>query len=131
MYQMNPRRQRFTFALCILIFTICEGFSFSISAATNLSVWVYPGTSGRLISQPTSVGDRILDFSGIGYGGGKVPLPSTNIVPVKIVVQPVVGDNVSNIQAAINYVSGLPIDTNGFRGAVYLSNGVYNVGSQI
>lgn len=110
---------------------ICGVFSFSAIASTNLSVWVFPGASGRLISQPTATGDRILDYSDIGYGGGKIPLPSTNVVPVKIVVQPVAGDNVSNIQAAINYVSGLAVDTNGFRGAVYLSNGVYNVGSQI
>ena len=128
---MKSRRQRLVRSLCIFVSALFAGFSFSVFAATNLSVWVFPGASGRLISQPNSTGDRLLDYSGIGYGGGKIPLPSTNIVPVKIVVQPVAGDNVSNIQAAINFVSGLPMDTNGFRGAVYLSNGVYNVGSQI
>src|SRR6516225_10173077 len=96
-----------------------------VIANTNLSVWVYPGSSGRLIAQPDALGNRILDQSGVGYKGGTVPLPSTNLVPAKIVVMPVAGDNVSNIQAAINYVSTLPFDTNGFRGAVMLSNGIY------
>jgi len=42
-------------------------------------------------------------------------------------VTPVAGDNVSNIQTAINYVSALPLDANGFRGAVLLSNGRVSV----
>ena len=94
-------------------------------AATNLSVWVAPGPSGRLICQPDALGNRILDYSGVGYRGGLLPLPSSNTVPVKAVVSPVSGDNVANIQAAINLVSALPLDTNGFRGAVLLSAGLY------
>ena len=82
-------------------------------AGTNLSVWVYPDSSGRLISQPDALGNRIPDQSAAGYRQSLAPLPSTNIVPVRIVVTPVAGDNASNIQAAINYVSGLPLDTNG------------------
>ena len=100
-------------------------------ASTNLSFWVYPGPGGRLIARPDALGNRILDESGVGYKGGLVPLPSTNVVPVKITVTPVAGDNVSNIQAAINYVSTLPLDANGFRGAVLLSNGVYQCASTI
>ena len=100
-------------------------------ASTNLSSWVFPGPSGRLISQPDALGNRIIDESGVGYQGGLAPLPSTNVVPVKITVTPVAGDNVFNIQAAINYVSALPLDANGFRGAVLLSNGVYQCASTI
>jgi hypothetical protein len=79
----------------------------SVSASTNLSAWVFPGASGRLIAQPDALGNRIIDESSVGYKQGLAPLPSTNIVPVKITVTAVVGDNVSNIQAAINYVSAL------------------------
>src|ERR1017187_3151945 len=103
----------------------------SVSASTNLSAWVFPGASGRLIAQPDALGNRIIDESAVGYKQSLAPLPSTNIVPVKITVTPVAGDNVSNIQAAINYVSALPLDTNGFRGAVLLSNGVYQCASTI
>ena len=54
-----------------------------------------------------------------------MPLPSSNTVPVKVTVSPVGGDNAANIQNAINQVSALPLDTNGFRGAVMLSAGLY------
>ncbi|HAO78764.1 MAG TPA: hypothetical protein DCQ92_07275, partial [Verrucomicrobia subdivision 3 bacterium] len=105
--------------------------NFRTTAATNLSVWVFPGSSGRLISQPDSLGNRIIDESSVGYKRGLAPLPTSNTVPVRIIVSPVAGDNVSNIQSAINYVSGLPLDTNGFRGAVLLSNGVHQCASTI
>src|SRR5581483_3517126 len=127
-----PLSERNIQATCfVLVVATSLLISPSAKSATNLSAWVYPGSSGRLVSQPDALGNRIADFSGVGYRGGAVPLPSTNVVPVKIVVTPVPGDNVANIQAAINFVSGLPMGTNGFRGAVFLSNGTYNVGSQI
>jgi autotransporter-associated beta strand protein len=96
-----------------------------VLGATNLSVWAFPGPSGRLICQPDALGNRILDFSGVGYMGGSAPLPSSNVVPVKVTISPVAGDNVANIQTAINQVSAMPMDTNGFRGAVLLSAGLY------
>jgi hypothetical protein len=113
--------------LLIIFFTLCPAGL----ASTNLSAWVFPGPGGRLIARPDALGNRILDESGVGYKGGLAPLPSTNVVPVKITVTPVAGDNVSSIQAAINYVSTLPLATNGFRGAVLLSNGVYQCASTI
>lgn len=112
---------RFTLAvLALYVIT-----SAKIPAATNLSAWVYPGSSGRLLSRPDFQGNRIPDSSGVGYRSGIVPLPSTSLVPVRTNVSPVIGDNTANIQSAINYVSGLPIDPNGFRGAVLLSAGTY------
>src|SRR5690349_7203261 len=92
------------------------------TAATNLSAWVYPGPSGRLMAQPDPFGNRVLDQSGVGYMGGTVPLP---VAPVRTNISPVAGDNVASLQAAINYVSALPVDTNGFRGAILLSAGEY------
>src|SRR4030095_17271817 len=35
------------------------------------------------------------------------------------------GDNTANIQNAINQVSAMPLDANGFRGAVLLTAGTY------
>lgn len=94
-------------------------------ADTNLSAWVFPGPAGRLLFQPDYLGNRLPDASGVGYRGGQVPLPGTNLVLVRITLSPVAGDNRANVQNAINYVQGLPLDTNGFRGAVLLNAGEY------
>src|ERR1035441_424654 len=101
------------------------------AATTNLSTWVSPAASGRLLARPDFLGNRVIDASGVGYKGGTVPLPSATTVPIRTNISPVVGDNVANIQAAINYISGLPLDTNGFRGAILLNAGTYPCGSTI
>ena len=97
-------------------------------AATNNSSWAFPGTSGRMIRQPDALGNRVLDYSGAGYKGGTVPIP---IVTVKTNVSPVAGDDGASIQGAINYVAALPLDANGFRGAVLLSAGEYQIAGSI
>ena len=56
------------------------------SAATNTSAWVYPGPSGRLIRQPDALGNRVLDYTPVGYKSGAVPLPE---VPVKVTISPI------------------------------------------
>src|SRR6185437_14148404 len=115
-----PRCWRaFLLAGVFFVISLSEGF-----AGTNLSVWVYPVSSGRLIEQPDALGNRIVDASGVGYGAGLIPLPSTNQAPVKAIVSPVAGDNTANIQSAINAVSAMPL-SNGFRGAVLLTAGEY------
>ncbi|TAK93318.1 MAG: hypothetical protein EPO07_18315, partial [Verrucomicrobia bacterium] len=98
------------------------------SAATNLSVWAFPGSSGRILRQPDALGNRVLDYTSVGYQGGGVPIPD---VPVKVTISPVAGDDTASIQAAINTVKALPLDTNGFRGAVLLNAGEYQVGSTL
>jgi hypothetical protein len=66
-----------------------------------------------------------MDFSSAGYeAGGGVALP---VVPVVITIGPVSGDNTSHIQAAINTASQLAPDINGFRGAVLLGPGTYDL----
>jgi hypothetical protein len=85
---------------------------------------VYPGTDGKLVYVADSLGNKIPDFSNAGYKGGGVAIP---YVPNKITVWPVVGDNTDNIQAAIDKVSALPLDASGFRGAVLLKIGTYNL----
>ena len=85
---------------------------------------VYPGTDGKLVYVADSLGNRIPDFSNAGYKGGGVPIP---YVPNKVTVWPVTGDNSASIQAAIDKVSALPLDANGFRGAVLLKIGTYEL----
>ena len=85
---------------------------------------VYPGTNGRLVYVADSLGNKIPDFSNAGYKGGGVPIP---YVAIKKIVWPVMGDNSVNIQAAIDSVSALPPDASGFRGAVLLKMGEYEL----
>ena len=85
---------------------------------------VYPGTDGKLVYIADSLGNKIPDFSNAGYKGGGVPIP---YVPNKETIWPVLGDNSANIQAAIDKVSALPPDAFGFRGAVLLKAGTYEL----
>ncbi len=85
---------------------------------------VYPGTDGKLVYVADSLGNKIPDFSNAGYKGGGVPIP---YVAIKETLWPVPGDNSDNIQAAIDRVSALPLDANGFRGAVLLKMGYYKL----
>ncbi len=64
------------------------------------------------------------DFSFAGYRGGGVPLPT---VPERRRVEPGEGDDRARIQAAIDAVSALELDADGFRGAVVLTPGAYEV----
>jgi hypothetical protein len=85
---------------------------------------VYPGTDGKLVYVADSLGNKIPDFSNAGYKGGGVPIP---YVAIKETVWAVRGDNSSNIQAAIDRISALPQDASGFRGAILLKMGTYEL----
>ncbi len=94
------------------------------------SAWVKTGVTGRLIYVPDAQGDRILDFSGVGYRGQGTQLIPTTVTNA-ITIGPVGGDDTAHIQAAINQVSALPLGPDGFRGAVLLQPGTYDIASQL
>ena len=94
------------------------------SGALAQSQWVYFGPEGTLQYHQDDQGNQIMDFSYAGYQGGGVAIPS---VPVQMTIGPVDGDNTANIQAAIDQVSQLDPDPSGFRGAVLLQPGTYEV----
>lgn len=98
-------------------------------AVAQQSKWVTTGVSGRLIYVPEADGDRVQDFSMVGYGAGKKPLPTG--LPVVIHVDPLAGDNTQNIQNAINFAASLPLQANGFRGVVELGPGKFSVDGHI
>lgn len=79
---------------------------------------------GRLVYQPDTLGNRVPDFSHAGYEGGNKAIPEAT---VKIVVPVQAGDATARIQAAIDYVSELPVDKRGLRGAVLLQTGEYTL----
>jgi hypothetical protein len=89
---------------------------------------ILTGKDGRLTYKTDEHGDRVPDFSHAGYLGGGVPLPDT---PARVLVSPAPGDNTARIQAAIDYVSTLPPDSTGIRGAVLLTKGRYPIASHL
>ncbi len=108
-----------------IVYTIIVG-----SVVCNLPAWaqkapkpqppVRMDKEGHLVYTPDEKGNRIPDFSYAGYAAGEQSIPE---VPIKIFVPIKPGDATARIQAALDYVSALPPDKNGFRGAVLLSRG--------
>jgi hypothetical protein len=98
-----------------------------LAEPTGTSEWVHPGPDGKLVYKTTERGDRIMDFSCAGYGGGGVAIPD---VPVRREIKPSGGDDVAAIQGAIDVVSKMPL-VEGFRGAVALSAGTFQCNSPI
>ncbi len=91
------------------------------------------GTDGKLVyklhanTNETNEVNIIPDFSYAGYMGGGVKIP-VGEVPVKITLSPQAsGEDRTRIQAAIDQVCSMPLDVNGFRGAVLLKAGTYRL----
>jgi hypothetical protein len=96
--------------------------------AQGKSQWVYPGAKGRLQYAADARGNRIMDFSHAGYKGGGVRIPDVRAART---VKPAEGDNTAQIQAAIDDVSTRAPDAHGFRGAVLLEQGTYDVAASL
>ncbi len=69
--------------------------------------------------------NTIPDFSHAGYMGGGVTLPTD--ISVGASVNPEPGDDSPRIQAAIDLVSALELDEDGFRGTVLIKAGHYSL----
>ncbi|WP_407917575.1 hypothetical protein [Kitasatospora sp. NE20-6] len=82
---------------------------------------------GRLVYGQDQQGNRIPDFSDVGYRGGVAP----PVADVKITVKPTGGDDTGAIQQAIDRVSALPLGSDGLRGAVLLSPGSFRIGGRL
>jgi hypothetical protein len=91
----------------------------------SLTGLIYTGYANQGQTNPVNT---VPDYSGSGYQGGGVPIP---FVPAAVILSddgP--GDDAARIQAAINTVSGLPL-VDGFRGAVVLEAGYYEVNNTL
>ncbi len=82
----------------------------------------------KLVYAPDSLGNRIPDFSYCGYKASEEAIPN---IEVKVVVPVTKGDATLRIQSALDYIAGLPINANGFRGAVLLEKGIYKIFGQL
>lgn len=100
----------------------------AVLADPPTSRWAYLNDAGVLEYGTTENGDRLPDFSHCGYMGGGVALPE---VPVKIEIEPGDGDDGERIQAAIDAVGAMPMGDDGFRGAVLLKRGEYQINGTI
>ncbi len=108
----------------IIFLLLLIGFQLVQSQTTTL---VSIDSNGKLTYKPDSKGTVIPDFSGVGYQNSEKPIP---VVPVLKIVTAVVGDNVANVQAAINEVAAMPL-VNGIRGAILFKAGTYEMSSTI
>src|SRR5580698_612121 len=97
----------------------------ALPRARLLAALALAWTAPRLGAAPPA---EAIDFSTAGYGGGGVPLPA---VPARLTVAPTGGDDTRLIQAALDAVARLPVDANGWRGAVALQAGTYRIGGQL
>ncbi|QDU90413.1 hypothetical protein Pla175_38170 [Pirellulimonas nuda] len=89
---------------------------------------VRPDDNGKLVYATDELGNRVPDFSSCGYAGGDRPIPSP---AVKIFLSPEAREDGRRIQAAIDSVSALQPDDAGFRGAVLLRAGEYQVADDL
>ena len=99
----------------------------AVAAPKAQSGWAHLDTHGKLIYQTLPGGDRIMDFSHAGYGGGGVKLP---VVPVRKTIAPSTDDDSATIQAAVDAVAAMPVQ-DGFRGAVLLGAGTFHCAKPI
>jgi len=115
---------RFYYLVLLFFFT---GAVFQPSTAQTTTL-VSIAQDGRLTYKADAVGSVIPDFSGVGYRNSEHPIPD---VPVVKTVTAVAGDNTSNVQTAINPVAAMPLQANGFRGAILFKEGLYEIASRI
>ena len=120
MARTKSRIRRFHLLPATILLLAIESMC-GICRAGGQSEWVYFDSHGKLAYRRLPAGDRIMDFSFAGYGGGGVAIPD---VPAKIIVRPG-GDGSAAIQKAIDEVSEMSL-VDGHRGAVQLTAGTFN-----
>ncbi|HWB19058.1 MAG TPA: hypothetical protein VG711_02070 [Phycisphaerales bacterium] len=109
--------------------------AFAINSKKEIS-WVTVGADGKLVYRQDERGNRVPDFTAVGYEGHDVEPPS---VEVREMLEPSRGetnaktkikkypDDTQRIQDAVDRVCKLPMNADGFRGAVLLRRGVYRI----
>lgn len=116
----------FRFCGVLVVALFFYGLPLSTSAQQKISpdAPIQISEDGRLSYKADANGDRVPDYSYCGFKLSEVPIPD---IPVKVIVPMINGDATAKIQAAIDYVSSLPVNKEGFRGAVLLEKGNYQI----
>lgn len=84
--------------------------------------------SGKLIYEKDSLGNRLPDFSYVGYHSGEKSIPK---VPVLMTLEAKQDDNTAHIQNALDELGEISPDKNGIRGALLLKKGIYRVSGEL
>ncbi len=89
---------------------------------------IYHQANGELGYVVDQQGNRVVDFSYCGFEQSEKEIP---FVEAKVLVQSTNEDATELIQNALNYVGSLPVDKNGFRGAIQFEAGTYKVSGRL
>ncbi|NQX31021.1 hypothetical protein HQN85_04765 [Pedobacter boryungensis] len=89
------------------------------------SKYIKVNADGSLKYIPDAKGNVIPDFSRVGYHQGDKNI--VNVAVVKTINANENGDSEQLLQSAIDEVAQLPINKDGFRGAILLKKGVYKI----
>src|SRR6478672_2336188 len=92
------------------------------------SKFLHIKSNGSIIYHPDKEGNIIPDFSAVGYHHGYKKIP---IVVVVKTLSPIDGDDGEMIQKAINEVANMPVNNDGFRGAILLKKGIYEIAGSL
>jgi hypothetical protein len=121
-------RLKFRQKVILTLLFLCIPFISSFHFTTTPDSPVHINSEGKLEYKADSLGNRVPDFSFCGYMSSETLIPD---VPVKVFVPATDNDATELIQTAINYVSSLPLDKDGFRGAILLERGTYNISGSL
>lgn len=107
-----------------VFFALCADAHFKTTPQSPVHIT----ENGELVYKAYPNGDRVPDFSYCGYQQSETSIPW---VEAKVYVPPVTGDATPLIQKALDYVASLPKDAAGFRGAVQLAPGKYELAGKL
>ena len=107
----------------LLLVFVCPSFAFLHFKTTKDSP-IHITDQGKLEYKIEANGDRVPDYSYCGYKASEELIPN---VPIKLVISETDEDATLLLQSAIDYVSSLPLDENGFRGTILLKEGIFKI----
>lgn len=123
---MLKKRVAFTSFIIVLAFQL---LSVSPGVFHWESSFLKVNKNGSITYKADEKGNTIPDFSRVGFYGGDKKIPDVSIVKT---VSPTGTDNDERtIQSAVDEVAKLPLDKNGFRGAILLKKGTYKIPQSI
>lgn len=121
----KQRRQTTSKKTCLFVLFACALLAFkNVKAQEWSSTFVHVNKGGKLVYVPDEKGNILPDFSLVGYEAGRKAVP---FVPVVKTVTPAGDSSRQVIQEAIDEVAKRPVDATGFRGAILLKKGLYNI----
>ena len=130
-FAMKPQSNPTRLARLILTASLLLGAGIAAAQTPQFPNPVTINPDQTITLTPNPNGDRIPDFSTVGFNYGNSPLPGEPggyDVPVLVTLQPGVGDQTDRIQAAIDWIATRPL-INGFRGALLLKAGRWEIHS--